>query len=189
MDKIHTRLNSHKAGLTLPEMLIGFGLLGLLSLIIFFTLQSTHMAQKSQSGRSDKNTRLILARMNLIDAVRGARLVTPSSANPTSDHIVLQKPKFEQGLQAVDVLGSPTWRKSGSIRMMEGGFLKQDGIEGGPRVLAKLGAQGSFEVRREKPFTFFQLTIKDTPEAVPETMEVKVYMPLEVVLGATSFGL
>lgn len=187
MDEIRERLSPGPAstrGTSLPELLVGFGLLGLLSLIIFLTLQTTRTAQSTHEKSADLATTLMLTRMRLVDSLRAARLLYPNSEEPDTVEIEFQQPEIVDGFVAVDVVGRPLWGGTQSISMLEDGKLVLTNRVGERQILGRLGAYGSFRVLRETPFLKFALTVQRESGGAAKSIEFKAYVPDEVIVGS-----
>lgn len=175
MDKIRSR------GVTLVELVVAFAMLGLLSLIIFLTLQQSQRAQEVQAENADRKTKALLVRMHIMDLLRGARLLSPNSQTPQDTTLEFQKIQFSGERMLVDTFGLALWGGPETIRLDGGRLLHQ--VNGEDRLLGDLGALGSFEAFREPPFVRLEIVFQANAQDRREEVEVKVHLPTEVVLG------
>ncbi|MCA9775816.1 MAG: hypothetical protein KC800_03835 [Candidatus Eremiobacteraeota bacterium] len=184
MDEVRPKLRRLARGTTLPELLIGFGLLGLLSVIIFLTLQGTRTAKNVHEKSADRATTLMLTRMRLLDSLRAARVLYPNREEPDAVEVQFQQPRIVDGFVAVDVVGRPLWDGTQSITFAGDGKLLLTDRDGQSQILGRLGPYGSFRARREAPFLKLELTVQREVEEPSKSLEFKVHVPDEVVLGS-----
>lgn len=180
MDKVRTR------GITLLELVVAFAMLGLLSLVIFLTLQQSQRAQRVHQEVAARKTQALLVRMHLLELLRGARLLTPNSETPETTNLEFQKPEFDADFMRVDTFGGSVWGDPENLELVGGRLLHTR--QGEPRMLGDLGALGTLRVFREAPFVRLEIVFQEAAEDRPERLEMKAHMPLEVVLGAPGVG-
>ena len=187
MDKVPLRLTArgNKRGLTLIELLVAFGLLGLLSFIMFLTMQTTKEAQLKQADAADIKTRALVARLHVAELMRGARLIVPNSGQPITNEVVFQAPTFTDGVLNVDVLGRPLFGNNHQLTMdSEGQLLHSEPSVSQVQRLADLGAEGEFSASREGSQVVVRMTVKDLPDDPGYEVELKYHVPQEVIPGS-----
>ena len=140
------RRRSAIIGLTVVELVVCCLLLGLLSGMIFLTLQTTRDAERKLDSVDSIRRSHLTARLHLADWMRGARMATPNADAPDSATLVFQKPKVVNGQLDVDVLGNLNWTEFYTLSMGPDGHLTLQSSEGA-QILARLGEGATFAAK------------------------------------------
>lgn len=133
-------------GVTVVELMVACLILGMLSAMIFFTLQTSRAAQKKLDAADTVRRSHLIARLHIADLLRGARMETPNADAPESPTLSFQKPLLIGDVLQVDVLGNQLWTDFMQISMNTEGHLIATSAEG-PQVLANLGAGATFKAQ------------------------------------------
>ena len=169
-------------GVTVLELVVACMVLGLLSGMIFLTLQASRAAQQKLDAADTMQRAHLIARLHLADLLRGARMAVPNTAAPTASTLSFQKPMVVDGELQVDVLGNQLWSDFFEISMDPKGHLTVTSPTG-PQILANLGPGSSFqaEVKEKK----VRVTLRSAEyNGHPErTTQADYYIVSEVVPG------
>jgi hypothetical protein len=130
-------------GITVTELIVSCLILGLLSGMIFLTLQTTRAAEKKLDSVDTIRRAHLMARLHLAEWLRGARMATPNHDTPDASTLVFQKPLVENGQLQVDILGNMIWTEFYTFSISGEGHLLLQSTEG-PQLLARLGEGATF---------------------------------------------
>ncbi len=133
-----------RLGVTVVELMVACFVLGLLSLMIFLTLQTSRQAQKKLDAADTMQRAHLIARLHLADLLRGARLSVPNEAAPVSTTLSFQKPLVVNNELQVDVLGNQLWSDFFQVGMDSEGHLTVTTPDG-PQILANMGPGSTFQ--------------------------------------------
>lgn len=169
-------------GVSVLELVVACLVLGLLSAMIFLTLQTSRTAQQKLDAADTMQRAHLIARLHLADLLRGARMATPNAGAPISATLSFQRPLVIDGELQVDVLGNQLWSDFVEVRMDAQGHLIATSPQG-PQVLAYLGPGSTFqaEARDHKVHvTLRSAAYKGHPE---RTSQADYYIGTEVIPG------
>lgn len=182
MDQVRAVVRGSTRGVTVLELVVACLVLGLLSGMIFLTLQASRTAQQKLDAADTMQRAHLIARLHLADLLRGARMATPNASAPISATLSFQKPLVIDGELQVDVLGNQLWSDFFEIKMDPEGHLIATS-PAGPQVLANLGPGSSFQA--EALDHKVQVTLRSAAyQGHPErTSQSDYYIVAEVVPG------
>lgn len=185
MDQIHKESNTVKLhsnrGVALLELLLAFGLLGLLSVVIFLTMRMTRQAQAVHSKEVEQRQLALVTKMRVLDLLRGTRLITPHRDNPQSAFLEFQKPMFVGDVLAVDSSGRTIWGDPRALKIDSQGRLIHSHATGSQAdIVARLGALAEMTVHREAPYVRMEIRIQEEATSEPVLLTIKAYVPVEV---------
>ncbi|MEW6278051.1 MAG: hypothetical protein AB1758_05465 [Candidatus Eremiobacterota bacterium] len=135
--------------MSLPEVLVGMGLLSLIMLVTVGIYSAGTRAQRKADAHTATYRAAMVALEHVRSELRGGQLLTPAllglGPQPAASY---RYARVQGGLPLVDDQGVPLWAGTATLRVRSDGRLVKEDRRGTVRVLSDLGRGGSVTFER-----------------------------------------
>lgn len=135
-----------RRGLTLPEVLVVCGLLGLLTSLVATIFALGLKAQSKADATTTASRAALLAVEHLRRELRSAQVIIPDVGESTT-LVTYKCPSIQNGFLKVDAAGVPEWTAEATLTGSDEALVKT-APEGEVRTLARLGPGGAVVFNR-----------------------------------------